>query len=75
MNTKDVWDRILEDGGSVQGLDFLDEWVMVGGDIRKVDEPREAHELAEPVKEVFKTFRRKSISLSLSNKRASGRGM
>lgn len=57
MNTKDVWDRILEDGGSVQGLDFLDEWVMVGGDIRKVDEPRKAHELAEPVKEVFKTFK------------------
>lgn len=57
MNTKDVWDKILEDGGSVQGLDFLDEWVMVGGDIRKVDEPRKAHELTEPVKEVFKTFK------------------
>lgn len=57
MNTKEVWDKILEDGGSVQGLDFLDEWVMIGGNIRKVDEPRLPQELAEPVKDVFKTFK------------------
>lgn len=57
MNTKEVWDKILEDGGSVQGLDFLDEWVMIGGNTRRVDEPRLPQELAEPVKDVFKTFK------------------
>jgi len=28
-NTKEVWDQILNDGGSVQDLDFLDEWCYV----------------------------------------------
>jgi ribonucleoside-diphosphate reductase alpha chain len=57
MNTKEVWDKILEDGGSVQGLDFLDEWVMVGGELRSASEPKRPHELSEPVKDVFKTFK------------------
>ena len=31
QDTKEVWDRILEDGGSVQGLDFLDGWCYLDG--------------------------------------------
>ena len=56
-NTKEVWDKILEDGGSVQGLDFLDEWVMAGGELRSASEPKKPYELSEPVKDVFKTFK------------------
>ena len=26
INNKDTWDKILEDGGSVQGLKELDKW-------------------------------------------------
>ena len=30
-NTKEVWDKILADGGSVQDLDFLDDWCFSQG--------------------------------------------
>ena len=43
MNTSEVWNQILEDGGSIQGISKLDE-VTVG-----------EHEI--PIKEVFKTFK------------------
>ncbi len=43
LNTQDIWDRILEDGGSIQGLEMLEN-VTWG-----------PHEV--PVKEVFKTFK------------------
>jgi ribonucleoside-diphosphate reductase alpha chain len=48
MNTKEVWDKILEDGGSVQGLDFLDSYI---------DEPRSSTALVESIKDVYKTFK------------------
>ena len=43
LNTQDIWDRILEDGGSIQGLEMLENvtWGPHG----------------VPVKEVFKTFK------------------
>jgi ribonucleoside-diphosphate reductase alpha chain len=42
LNTNEIWDKILADGGSVQGIKELDE-VMLAHDI--------------PAKEVFKTFK------------------
>ena len=35
MNNKDTWNQILEDGGSVQGLDELDNWGYVDGKLTK----------------------------------------
>ena len=42
LNTKEIWDKILEDGGSVQGIEELND-IMLPGEI--------------PFKEVFKTFK------------------
>ncbi len=43
LNTDKVWDQILRDGGSIQGIKKLDE-VLIGD-----------HDI--PIKEVFKTFK------------------
>ena len=68
-NTKDTWDKILEDGGSVQGLDWMDDYyVHIGEALDKdwgtpihKDKLKEAPEAAEdqfiPMKEVYKTFK------------------
>ena len=42
LNTSETWNKILADGGSVQGIDALDD-ITVGHDV--------------PVKEVFRTFK------------------
>ena len=57
-NTKEAWDQILADGGSVQGLEFLDEWCFVDGKVVECKEVREEdkHKFSS-VKEVFKTFK------------------
>ena len=49
-DTKEIWDKILEDGGSVQGIKELDGWFYdhLG---------RLTQEDGEPVKNVFKTFK------------------
>ena len=61
-NTKDVWDQILSDGGSVQGLDFLDNFYFHENKI--IDISNESFkELGVnpddliPFKDVFKTFK------------------
>ena len=57
-NTKEVWDQILADGGSVQGLDFLDEWCFVDGKVVLCNEVKEEDNYKmSSVKEVFKTFK------------------
>lgn len=56
MNTKEVWDKILEDGGSVQDLGFLDEWGFIDGKLVKITKDNEKEEPI-PFKEVFKTFK------------------
>ena len=50
VDTKEIWDKILEDGGSVQGIKELDGWFYdhLG---------RLTQEDGEPVKNVFKTFK------------------
>tara|TARA_A200000159_G_scaffold119494_1_gene113445 strand:+ start:3627 stop:5369 length:1743 start_codon:yes stop_codon:yes gene_type:complete len=50
IDTKETWDKILEDGGSVQGLKQLDGWYYDHGG-------RLNQEEGESVKNVFKTFK------------------
>jgi len=56
INTKEVWDQILEDGGSVQNINQLDDWFYVKGKLAHRSELRDLDE-PTPVKDVFKTFR------------------
>jgi ribonucleoside-diphosphate reductase alpha chain len=57
-NTKEVWDQILADEGSVLGLDFLDDYSFVDGKVVKCEELSETDKLkAYPVKDVFRTFK------------------
>ena len=67
-NTKKTWDKILEDGGSVQGLDFIDDYyVKLATNITekenlitqsKFDSLEEKdQDLFIPVKNIFKTFK------------------
>lgn len=68
-NTKGVWDRILEDGGSVQGLDWMDDYyVHIAEELGK-DNGTPVHkdkldnvsdvdrDQFIPMKEVYKTFK------------------
>jgi len=50
INNKETWDKILEDGGSVQGIKQLDGWYYDHGG-------RLTQEGGEVVKNVFKTFK------------------
>ena len=55
-NNKKVWDKIMADGGSVQGLKFLDDWCFVKGILIKCKDVPEFDE-GVPFKDVFKTFK------------------
>jgi ribonucleoside-diphosphate reductase alpha chain len=57
-NTKETWDKILEDEGSVQDLAFLDEWVFIDGKLSQITElsPEELPK-SHSVKSVFRTFK------------------
>ena len=55
-NNKKVWDRIMADGGSVQGLKFLDDWCFLKGILIRCKEVPELQE-GVPFKDVFKTFK------------------
>jgi len=60
MNNKDTWDRILADGGSVQGLDELDNWGYVDGKLSKREDITQDlidNNQVDWVKDVFKTFK------------------
>ena len=58
-NTKEVWDKILADGGSVQDLDFLDEWCFFEGKLVQCNEVTADDHMhkCSSVKDVFKTFK------------------
>jgi ribonucleoside-diphosphate reductase alpha chain len=59
-NTKEIWDQILADGGSIQGLDFLDEWFFNDSQLVNKDKIEEQSIMIAdliPVKDVFKTFK------------------
>jgi ribonucleoside-diphosphate reductase alpha chain len=53
INTKEIWDKILADGGSIQDIAELDSWFYVNG---KLTENPEGDDHI-PVKDVFKTFK------------------
>jgi ribonucleoside-diphosphate reductase alpha chain len=53
INTKEIWDKILADNGSVQDIAELDNWFYVNG---KLTENPEGDDHI-PVKDVFKTFK------------------
>lgn len=53
INTKEIWDKILADGGSIQDISELDSWFYVNG---KLTENPEGDDHI-PVKDVFKTFK------------------
>jgi ribonucleoside-diphosphate reductase alpha chain len=55
-DNKKVWDKIMADGGSVQGLKFLDDWCFLKGILMKCKDVPEFHE-GVPFKDVFKTFK------------------
>lgn len=58
INTKETWDRILADQGSVQGIDELDGWVYVDGKLCEYNELSDLDkEKSFTVKHVFKTFK------------------
>ena len=67
-NTRKTWDKILEDGGSVQGLDFIEDYhVKVATNITEKENILTKNKLATlteaeqdqyvPVKSIFKTFK------------------
>lgn len=63
-NNKETWDRILEDGGSVQGLDFLDDYMLKIGetDLKKAVVKKDSidpkdMDLYVSAKDVFLTFK------------------
>ena len=49
IDNKETWDKVLKDGGSVQGIKHLDGWYYDNGKLNQ--------ESGEPVKNVFKTFK------------------
>ncbi len=56
INNKETWDLILQDAGSVQGIDELDNWCYYEGKLNQISELPEGAEY-DKVKNVFKTFR------------------
>jgi ribonucleoside-diphosphate reductase alpha chain len=52
IDTKETWDKILEDGGSIQDIKELDEWYY--DNLGRLTNEKENN---EPAKNVFKTFK------------------
>jgi ribonucleoside-diphosphate reductase alpha chain len=57
-NTKEVWDQILADGGSILGLGFLDEYCYIDTKVVEVKDVEESNKFKMvSIKDVFKTFK------------------
>ena len=58
-NNKITWDKILADGGSVQDLDFLDNWCFFNGKLKQLETLEKDLNEDEIImfKDVFKTFK------------------
>tara|TARA_Y100001980_G_C14382160_1_gene183854 strand:- start:150 stop:731 length:582 start_codon:yes stop_codon:yes gene_type:complete len=56
INSKETWDKILRDKGSVQGIKELDDWCYDGSKLVMIKDIAE-HTDPVPVKDVFKTFK------------------
>ncbi len=58
INNKDTWDKIMEDGGSVQDIKELDKWCYLDGKMVLCEEITNGdREKVYPVKDVFRTFK------------------
>ncbi len=58
INNKETWDKILEDGGSVQDIKELDKWCYLAGKMVLCEEITNGdREKVYPVKDVFRTFK------------------
>jgi ribonucleoside-diphosphate reductase alpha chain len=58
INNKDTWDKIMEDGGSVQGIKELDKWCYLDGKMVLCEEITNGdRDKIYPVKDVFRTFK------------------
>jgi ribonucleoside-diphosphate reductase alpha chain len=58
INNKETWDKILSDGGSIQGIDELDNWCYLDGKLLKYSEVKEGENFKIfKVKDVYKTFK------------------
>jgi len=60
-NQKEVWDQILIDGGSIQGLQFLDDWFFFNDTLMNKEKADTLSEMEKTelilFKDVFKTFK------------------
>ena len=58
INNKDTWDKIMEDGGSIQGIKELDKWCYLDGKMVLCSEIKNGdRDKIYPVKDVFRTFK------------------
>ena len=58
INTKETWDKILADGGSIQDIDELEKWCFLNGKVVECSEvSQEDLQKTFRVKDVFKTFK------------------
>ena len=60
INNKETWDKILEDGGSVQSIDELEKWGFLGNKLMNIQEIPETtieNNEVDWVKDVYKTFK------------------
>ena len=58
INTQEIWDKIMADGGSIQDIAELDDWGYVNRKLVRISE-QESLDLNgfDAVKDVFKTFK------------------
>jgi len=57
LDTAEIWDKILEDEGSIQHIDIFDQYGFLDGKLVKAEDNEDKLEDVIPFKEVFKTFR------------------
>lgn len=58
INTKEIWDKILADGGSIQDIEELDNWYYHDGKVKHTNDVYDYPDnMLTPVKDVFKTFK------------------
>ena len=58
INTKETWDKIFDDGGSVQDIKELDSWCYLNGKmVQCTDISEDDKSKTYPVKDVFRTFK------------------
>ena len=59
IDTEETWAKILEDGGSIQDINILDDWGYINRKLVYLPDASEQDMLNgyDPVKDVFKTFK------------------